>query len=339
VSDSPLFLCALFVVPLAISWILTLLLLNLAPRIGLLDVPGDRKVHTVPTPRAGGLAIYAAVTTTAFVFPVVLQREFTTCLVAGFFIVLIGFIDDLRPLPWQLRLGVQALAALVVVVLWQSSASWGVRALSVVWIVGLINAFNMLDNMDALSAGVAWIAAGMLALAQIMRMENSQGLVEVTPYLLLMGALTGFLWFNRPPARIFMGDAGSTFLGFFLGVGSLHPIYAGQAPADARAWELPLCIFAVPCYDLGTVVLLRLRQGRSPFHADKQHLSHRLVALGLKPRIAVFVIHLLALASGLAGLVVMTATGHGPLLVGAMILCFWISIAVIEYFRHFCGQN
>jgi UDP-GlcNAc:undecaprenyl-phosphate GlcNAc-1-phosphate transferase len=148
-----------------------------------------------------------------------------------------------------------------------------------------------------------------------------------------MGALAGFLWFNWPPARIFMGDAGSTFLGFFLGVRSLEdtvlPIEAGWQ------WALPLCILAVPWYDLTTVVTLRLWQGKSPFHADKQHLSHRLVALGLRSPSAVRVIYLLGMASGIAGLMLAHTSQNGAILVLLLLGVFWFSVAGIEYFRHF----
>ena len=108
------------------------------------------------------------------------------------------------------------------------------------WIVGLVNAFNMLDNMDALSGGVAWIAAGMFALALLLRQEGPWDWQPVIPFVILMGALTGFLWFNLPPARIFMGDAGSTFLGFFLGSRSLEESF--QDSAGPFPWLVPLCI-------------------------------------------------------------------------------------------------
>src|SRR5262249_40406604 len=149
---------------------------------------------------------------------------------------------------------------------------------------------NMLDNMDSLSAGVAWIAAALLAMAPLFRPDQSRDWQVGLPYLVFMGALSGFLWFNRPPARIFMGDAGSTFLGFFLSVSSVDE--SSWLPPHRAA---PLLILAVPWYDLTTVVALRLWQRGSPFHADKQHLSHRLVRLGLRPPMAVYVIYLLAL--------------------------------------------
>jgi UDP-GlcNAc:undecaprenyl-phosphate GlcNAc-1-phosphate transferase len=322
-----------FLVAFAISWLLTWLLIRLAPRLGLVDHPGARKVHTQPTPRGGGLAIYAALVAAACLFPSVLHRELITALGAGFVIVLLGLLDDLRPLPWQLRLGVQMLAAGVVVMLWPADVPWLIRGLSVLWIAGLVNAFNMLDNMDALSAGVALIAAGMFAASLVIPSIGAQEALAALPFLMLMGALSGFLWFNCSPARIFMGDAGSTFLGFFLGLASLQRIYAGEPISPT--WAVPFCILAVPCYDLATVVALRLWQGKSPFQADKQHLSHRLVALGLTSVTAVSLIHLMALASGVAGLLLFFIPNPWTYLVAILMASWWFIIASIEYFRHF----
>ena len=331
---SYLLLAGLFFVPFVIAWALTLLAIRLAPQFGLVDHPGTRKVHTRSTPRGGGLAIYAGVVLAALVFPDLMQREFAVILIGGLGIVLLGTVDDFRPLPWQSRLAVQSITAIAVVSIWPSHLSWSLRAVSVFWLVALINAFNMLDNMDALSAGTAWIAAGMLALGQIIVGPFEQWTAAM-PYVMLMGALSGFLWFNRPPARIFMGDAGSTFLGFFLGTGSLHNVFADEPVPGPWQWAMPVLVLAVPWYDLCTVVTLRLWQGHSPFHADKQHLSHRLVSLGLKSSTAVHLIHLLAIASGAAGLCLLVVNGVGSWLIALSTLSFWGVIAGIEYFRHF----
>jgi len=225
------------------------------------------------------------------------------------------------------------LTAAVVVSIWRSDVHWLVRVLSVLWVVGLVNAFNMLDNMDALSGGVAWIAAGILAVSQVIPDDRRPDWLAALAFIMLMGALSGFLWFNYPPARIFMGDAGSTFLGFFLGLGSLHRVYAGEALSPT--WAVPLCILAAPCYDLATVVTLRLWQGKSPFHADKQHLSHRLVALGLTSRKAVHLIQLMGLASGALGLLLFFIPNQWAYLVAVVMASWWLIIASIEFFRHF----
>jgi UDP-GlcNAc:undecaprenyl-phosphate GlcNAc-1-phosphate transferase len=302
------------------------------------DYPAARKVHVRPTPKGGGLSIFLAVAAVCFLFPFNRTSDVALLLGLGLLIVVLGLVDDVRPLPWQLRLGVQFVAASVMVGELPAEFGWAERAAAVLWIVGLTNAFNMLDNMDALSAGVAWIAAGALALLVVgtltPRAGEEGGILtddaarRVVPLLVLMGALTGFLWFNRPPARIFMGDAGSTFLGFFLGFESLA---AAAGPDQPCPWAAPVSVLAVPWYDLSSVVLLRLSQGRSPFHADKQHLSHRLVGLGLRPPAAVLVIYLLALASGLGGVVLyqLHRTRAAEIL-GVDLACWWLAVAGIE---------
>lgn len=325
---------ACFLLPFFISWLLTAFLLRLAPRFRLVDAPGARKIHAQRTPRGGGLAMYVAMGISVLVLPRVREGDALRILTLGLVILLLGLIDDLRPLSWQLRLAVQAGTALAAVLTVPGDAPWGGRIGAVIWIVGLTNAFNMLDNMDALSGGVAWIVAALFALAPLVGAHEGRGSPSGLAYVMLMGAISGFLWFNRPPARIFMGDAGSTFLGFFLGVSSLGEHLENlTAP---RRFAVPLCILSVCWYDLVTVVGLRLWQRRSPFHADKQHLSHRLVQLGLKPPAAVCVIYLLTLASGLGGLVLSQLTQtRGTVLVLLQLACWWVAVGALEYVRHY----
>jgi UDP-GlcNAc:undecaprenyl-phosphate GlcNAc-1-phosphate transferase len=214
----------------------------------------------------------------------------------------------------------QLAAALGAVGLSVSPTSWVLGGICVIGIVGLTNAFNMLDNMDLLSAGTAWVAAAALAVVSVGSSDPHMSACGIWPWLLL-GALSGFSWFNRPPARIFMGDVGSTFLGFFL---SAFAIYAARPTATPAGWLFLAFLFAVPCYDMTAVVLIRLRQGRSPFHADKQHLSHRLVAIGLSPPRAVAVIHGLAVLSALAAIALTrTSTPAGRWLVVTAFVVGW----------------
>ncbi len=316
-------LFVLFYFPLVISWVLTDLLIRWAPRLRLVDYPSDRKVHGQPTPRGAGLAIFAAVLAMSYELSAI---SYQTLL--GTIIVLLGLLDDLRPLPWPIRLIVQFAVSSFAVFLCLPPCPWFVRAAAVVWIAGLINAFNMLDNMDALSGGVAWIAAGFLAV--LSWLGAREAIAEWGMYIALMGGLSGFLWFNRPPARIFMGDAGSTFLGFTIGLGSVQVIVREEG--SPWRWLVPPCILAVPCYDLVSVVLLRLSQGRSPFHADKQHLSHRLANRGLSSWTAVRVIYLLALASGASGVILyVVRDGTIAWLIVGQLAVWWLVIAVMEF--------
>jgi UDP-GlcNAc:undecaprenyl-phosphate GlcNAc-1-phosphate transferase len=234
----------------------------------------------------------------------------------------VGLVDDLRPLPWQWRLGAQALVAgTAVAFALPPLPGWG-QVVAVVWLVALTNAFNMLDNMDTLAGGAAFIAAGCLTWAL--------GYPSGVPYVLLVMSLIGFLHFNRPPARIFMGDTGSMFLGFVIGFAALRV----AVQPDGPPWSplVALCVCAVPLYDQASVVLLRLCQGRSPFHADKQHLSHRLVARGLSSKAAVGLIHLLALVSGAAGLLLYAVSSWVPAaLIAGLVGAGWLGLAAYEF--------
>jgi UDP-GlcNAc:undecaprenyl-phosphate GlcNAc-1-phosphate transferase len=321
---------ALSLLAAVLAGLVTALLIRWAPRLRLVDHPSRRKVHTRPTPKGGGLAVYLAVAVAACLGPDFLDRRPLLILGVGLGVVVLGLADDLRPLSWQFRRVVQTVAAAAAVWLWPGEAGWPARLVGVFWVVALLNALNMLDNMDGLSGSVAWIAAGFLTAACALGRPGGANGQPAAAFLLLMGALAGFLWFNRPPARLFLGDAGSTFLGFVLGLGSLDLAFT-PGPV-AWSWAVPPCVLAVPCYDLTAVVLLRLSQGRSPFHADQQHLSHRLVEAGLSRPAAVGVIDLLALASGTAGLVLYeVSTATGAALVGLTVACWWAAVAALDF--------
>ncbi len=317
------------------------LIRRIGPKIGLVDHPGQHKAHAAPTPMGGGLAIWAGVVVplaagwialmwsigrywstpservpapgslAEFVSPHVdgmLQQapRLLTLLAAATVLVVLGLIDDVRGLKWWLRFIVQwAMAAFIVSQGWRMSLFIDFPPVtimaSVIWIVTLINTFNMLDNMDGLAAGVAAIAAAILATVILTAPESfTQGpQLFVGGFLLvLVGSLGGFLWHNRPPAKLFMGDAGSYFVGFCLATTTISATFAG-GNLPRHAILAPICVLAVPIYDTVTVIVIRLSEGRSPFSADRNHLSHRLVDLGLTKSQAVLVIYT---ATGVCGL-------------------------------------
>jgi len=251
-------------------------------------------------------------------------------LAGGTVLMLLGLVDDRRGLGWKARLAVQSLVAIAMVAMgWQFSLFMDMppvtNLLSVLWLVGLINSFNMLDNMDGLSAGVAAIAAAMLAAVMLLMPDpsNAGPQLFVGGFLLvLVGSLLGFLWHNRPRARLFMGDAGSYLIGFLLAIATLTATFAGR-DVPRHAILAPLCVLAVPLYDTITVVLIRLRAGRSPFEGDRSHFSHRLVQLGMTKTQAVLTIYLTTATCGLGALLLhqidMVGAGVVLLLVGCML--------------------
>jgi len=247
-----------------------------------------------------------------------------------------GLIDDRVMLDWKPRLAVQLILATLLAVLgarvtlfWPFNFPWLGGALTVLWVMGLTNAFNFLDNMDGLAAGVGLIAALLFAAAQI----AVQSLFVPAVLLVLVGALAGFLVHNRYPARLFMGDAGSNFLGFMLGaltVAGTYYRYDGNRNYSPFSVFAPLLVMAVPLYDAASVIVIRIREGRSPFQGDRRHFSHRLVERGLTPPQAVRTINLVTLASGLGALLLHQLDLAGAAVVLAQTACLLGVVAILE---------
>jgi UDP-GlcNAc:undecaprenyl-phosphate GlcNAc-1-phosphate transferase len=329
-------LLAVVALPLVLSLLGCALLIRFAPQLGLVDKPDPtRKIHTRTIPLGGGLAFALPLLLMAWVVaplaPALLgdlpfpgpadPRWFL-----GLALMLIGFIDDVRPLPWHLRLGTHLAVAVLAVFFCLPPLEPGWRLLAALWIAAMINAFNMLDNMDALSGGVAFVALANLAIILAFVMPDTPP--ELAVSLTLLAGLAGFLWFNRPPARLFMGDAGSTVLGFYIGLTSVQAALRPGGPSVPLL--LPPVLCAAACYDMLAVITLRLCQGRSPFKADKQHLSHRLVQLGISRPRAVGLICLMALASGACAVLLCLLTREQSWLLALQLGLWWLALAVLE---------
>lgn len=296
---------------------------RLAWRIDLVDRPRDgaHKTHARPMAYGGGAAIWLA--TLAVCLPLLLwteagaalARPVLILLAAGTALLLLGLADDRRPLPPLPRFAVQ-LAVIATLVAASplfrlpilAGHPWVAGLASVLWIAALTNAFNFLDNMDGLAAGVGVLV--LLVLAAVGWLTGQPQTAVLC--LVLAGASLGFLIYNFPPASLFMGDAGGLFLG--LAAGSTSVLLAaqlGQAGASLPVRLAPLLALAVPVYDLVSVSLIRLRLGRPPWVGDRNHISHRLVALGLSRRNAVLVIYGGTVVSALPVLAAVCGHGHG----------------------------
>jgi UDP-GlcNAc:undecaprenyl-phosphate/decaprenyl-phosphate GlcNAc-1-phosphate transferase len=359
------FVLACVVPSFVISLCMTAAMRVIAPKIGLIDHPAARKVHVVPTPLGGGIGIVTGV-----VIPLlgaylaarfllqhpqlrakllddaglrlegVLDRstQLWCVLAGGLLLSAIGLIDDRKNLHWLPRLFVQIGVACALVFGADVHATvfapqpWIGQVLSVFWILVLVNAFNFLDNMDGLSAGIALIAAVVMASVMLNSTEEPRWLVAGL-MLVLVGSLVGFLCHNWHPARIFMGDTGSYFIGLLMASATLLGTYYeyDEASEYRHVVLAPLCILAIPLYDFCSVMIIRSLQGRSPFHADKSHFSHRLVEVGLRPRDAVLTVHLATLTTGLAALLLYRVHDWpGAVLVLALVVCILAIIAILE---------
>jgi UDP-GlcNAc:undecaprenyl-phosphate GlcNAc-1-phosphate transferase len=272
---------------------------RLALRTGTLDYPQARKIHVAPMPLLGGAAIYIA-----FILALLLFGDrfyisqavgiFLGATITSFF----GVWDDRGRVHPLLKLAVgQPLAAFI---LWAS----GVRvtflphpalnlAVTVLWVVGISSALNLLDNMDGLSGGVGAIAAAFFLLLAAMSGQYLVGSLAAA----LLGACVGFLYYNFNPASIFMGDGGSLFLGFVLAAVGIKLRFPSNVPQVT--WMIPVLVLGLPIFDTTLVVVSRLRRGLNPLtHPGKDHISHRLVAMGWSQREAVLGLYLACCALG-----------------------------------------
>ncbi|QDU29388.1 WecA-like glycosyltransferase [Anatilimnocola aggregata] len=361
------FLLGSVIPALALALIGTRLMRWLSPRWGLVDHPAARKVHVTPTPLGGGIGIWLGVVGTFAAGQLALtligansswqelvpdfarphlagihaqMLKLWILLLAGTVLMLLGLSDDRWGLSWQVRMATQfAVAAACVYFIPNLRLTvfidqpWFTGMLSVLWIVALINSFNMLDNMDGLSGGIATIAAGFLAAVMLIAPNpDSPGpqLFVAGFLLVLTGSLLGFLWHNRPPAKIFMGDAGSYFVGFNIAVATLLASYTGYHGETRHAILAPLCVMAVPLYDLVTVLAIRIRAGQSIFAADKNHFSHRLVELGLTKPQAVLTVYLTTAMCGLAAVLLHRVDTLGAVLLMMIVGCTLSLIAILE---------
>lgn len=318
----------------ALSWLITAAMIRIAPRIGFVDKPGHRKIHSNPKPLGGGIAIFLAFAVPLLaglsIFPYLahypeivgpnaehfakLQRGVIqqtpmawTFIAATLLLHLMGIVDDRKALGPYIKLVIQLAAAAAIVIPFQDVRAVTVLGtapsifITICWITAITNAFNFLDNMDGLSSGVAAVCTTSFLITAIL---IEQWFVAAT-LCLLLGALLGFLFWNFPPAKIFMGDSGSLVIGFILGVMTIRTTYLPKGQDLGAGWYAvfaPVIVLALPLYDLIVVSIIRLARGKSPFVGDTNHFSHRLVARGMSRRTAVLCLYLVSAATAIAAI-------------------------------------
>ena len=325
--------------------IATPLVIWLARRIGAVDRPGIRSIHTQPTPRIGGVAIYLSSVcvilsllflnnTAGRAFRDV-QLQVITLLGSASAIFLIGLIDDLRGLPARVKfvaelLGAGALCLAGVRISnigfgegYALSLGWLSYPVTLLWIVGITNAVNISDGLDGLAAGVAAIACGVIATFAVygstihVGEARNNDIMMALLALALLGSLTGFLFFNFNPAKVFMGDCGSLFLGFTIAAGSVMCVSKSAALVGLA---LPALALGIPIFDTLFSMLRRFLERRSLFAPDRSHFHHRLLEMGLNQRRAVTTIYLATVAAAGLGLFMMISSDAGALVVFVVVL-------------------
>jgi UDP-GlcNAc:undecaprenyl-phosphate/decaprenyl-phosphate GlcNAc-1-phosphate transferase len=329
----------IFLEAAVISLVLTRFTIWLAPKIGFMDHPGHRKVHSKAKPVLGGLAIFAA-------FQIVLlgnllllrfsysfdasgdgviaqvvamaqahragvsyvKTELIGFLVAGWMVFILGLIDDRFGMPPIIKLLGQMLAGAIlyffgIQVDFLSNISPALSLLfTVLWVAGVANAYNWIDNMDGLCAGIAAVACFFFAMVSH-QMESQ--IFMVAGFLTLCGACSGFLHYNLYPSKLFMGDSGSMFIGYNMAALSILATYSSPSMHDKAllAISVPIVILAIPLFDMATVIAIRIKRGKPIYLGDKNHISHRLVELGLDHHQAVLMIYLFCFCTGMGALV------------------------------------
>jgi len=343
----------------ALSALATPLTRQLAGRLGMIDLPQRHKAHAQPTPLLGGCAIFAAILMPSLLGlalarawagspPAWLDESLARYLpgaaakvpqafgiLAGAMLLhVLGLLDDRHNLgPWvkliaQLLVAAGTVLLLNVRVLTVAGPAAS-AVLSILWVTAITNAFNFLDNMDGLCAGVAAIVA-----AALLGASASIGQLFVSAWLcLILGASLGYLVYNFAPASTFMGDAGSLVLGYLLAVVSCLTTYAPLGRMSyAYGVIVPLVVMAVPLYDMASVIWLRLRERRSPMVGDRRHFSHRLLRRGMSARTAALTIYLCTAGTAVAAaLLPHVGSLAGAVLVAAQTVVILMIIALLEW--------
>ncbi|MEG1072269.1 MAG: MraY family glycosyltransferase [Oscillospiraceae bacterium] len=310
---------AALLVAALVSFIITPVVKAFAQKVGAVDVPKDgRRMHDHPIARMGGLAIVLGFMLSVILF-VDITKPMQGMLLGGVIIVVLGIFDDIYSLPAMFKFVVQIVAALVAVLsgnvisvlsnpnVFSANPYWDLGALAipitVIWIVALTNAVNLIDGLDGLAVGVSTISSMTLLVIAMAFSEGEVALLMAA----LAGACIGFMPYNMNPAKIFMGDTGSTFLGFILATVSIQGLF--KFPMII-SFAVPFLMLGLPIFDTAFAFIRRIAHGQNPMHADRSHVHHRLIDMGFSQKQAVAVLYMISAILGLSAVVLTTG---GPL--------------------------
>ncbi len=312
-----------------VSFAMTPLVKRLAYKIGAIDVPKDnRRMHKRPIPRLGGLAIFIGCMVSLLLFADI-DRGLRGILLGACLIVAVGVVDDAHPLGAGVKFILQIVAALIVVwhgVVIQTIANpfafvtgnpywnfgiWAVP-ITVIWIVAVTNSVNLIDGLDGLADGVSTIAALTMLIIALLMGDLEVAIITAA----LVGACVGFIPYNRNPAQIFMGDTGSTFLGFMLATVSVIGLFKLYA---VISFIVPFIILGFPIFDTCSAFTRRILKGQNPMKADRSHTHHKLIDMGMNQKQAVATLYLVAGVLGLFA-VMLVSSGHAKVILSAVAL-------------------
>ncbi|MCI8572957.1 MAG: undecaprenyl/decaprenyl-phosphate alpha-N-acetylglucosaminyl 1-phosphate transferase [Oscillibacter sp.] len=322
---------------LMVSFLMTPVVKTFAYKIGAVDVPKDsRRMHKIPIPRLGGLAIFIG-----FMVSILLlvdirgNAQLQSILLGAVIIVVLGVVDDIMALPAMLKFVVQIIAALIpalngVVIqafsnpnVFSDNPYWVLGMLSVpftvLWIVAITNSVNLIDGLDGLANGVSAISATTMLVIALLASEAQVAIVMAA----LVGACVGFMPYNLNPAKMFMGDTGATFLGYILATMSIQGLFKFYA---VISFAVPFLILGLPIFDTSFAFIRRIAHGQSPMHADRGHIHHRLIDMGLNQKQAVATLYVISAILGLSA-VVLTTGGEQKAMLFFAALCIVAFVA------------
>ena len=339
--DLPLIgmVAAALVTALVVALVATPVVKNLAIRVKAVDVPRDgRRMHDHPIPRMGGLAIFLGFLLSVLLF-LELDGQMRGMLLGAVVIVVLGIFDDIYSLPAMFKFVVQIAAALVAVLtgnvieavsnpnVFSADLYWDLGWLSipvtVVWIVAITNAVNLIDGLDGLACGVSTISSMTLLVIALVVSEADVAILMAA----LAGGCLGFLPYNMNPAKIFMGDTGSTFLGYILAVVSIQGLFKFYT---IISFAVPFLMLGLPIFDTCFAFIRRIAHGQSPMHADRSHVHHRLIDMGFNQKQAVAVLYVVSAILGLSA-VVLTTSGPVKAMLLLLALCFAGAISALIF--------
>jgi len=354
-----LFIGYIFSLTFAISLITVPFLIRLAKRTDIIDYPNHRKIHTIPTPLLGGIAIFGTFTIVLSIHLSIvvflkdtiannillsprlqfyannttfITRQVLTVIFGGFIICLIGLIDDIKGLSIMTRLLVETAVAFVMVwmgfkfdIFLPKITTW---IITICWIVGITNAFNLLDGADGLAGGVGAISSSILAGIMFFGNQPLIGMLLLT----LAAAIGGFLRYNLPPAKVFMGSAGSMFIGYILSLTTILATFTISNASTDYVIALPVIILSIPLYDTISVIFLRSIRKASIARGDLNHLVHRLMRAGFSQRKAVYIIYLMSFTIGILGIFLIWTTALQSIFLLCFIAVLFLAIFLFEYF-------
>ena len=338
----------LFVIPMIMAFVISFLMTpvarKLAYKVGAVDVPKDnRRVHTKPIPRMGGLAIYIGFSITMFLFSDIETKKLLGIFLGSTLLVIMGMVDDIKPLRAGLKLVIQVIAALILIEFgfrvefltnfFESSGYIMFNGLStpvtVIWIIGITNTINLVDGLDGLATGIAAIAA--VTLAYVAYLNGNVDVSVLT--LMLAGASLGFLPFNFNPASIFMGDTGAYFLGFILAAISIEGTLKGTT---ALTVVIPVLALGLPIFDTSFAIVRRAVTRKPLFEADKGHVHHRLLAIGYDQKGAVLILYFISMLMGATAISVLN---HAMIQVSVLSIIIVLMIFIPIYRSYGINEN